>query len=86
MFLAEKTAEARRRGSSGKLPGLDETYKRRFRFRRTKEQINAMILRMFEAGVNGLATRLAWAMAEIDDAALIKDIEEENQKGSFCNS
>jgi ParB/RepB/Spo0J family partition protein len=87
LFLAEKTAEARRRGSSGKLPGLDETYKRRFRFRRTKEQINAMILRMFEAGVNGLATRaLAWAMAEIDDAALIKDIEEENQKGSFCNS
>ena len=80
ILIAEATAEARRRSTCGKLPGLPEAYKRRFKSRRTKAQVSAMILKMFDVGVNGLATRaLAWAAGEIEDEELLKDIANENQ-------
>jgi len=88
VFIANKTAEARRLGGkSGRLPGLPDACKRTFKSRRTKEQINAMILKMFGFGVNGLPTRaLAWSMGEVSDEELLKDIELENQRAADCNS
>ena len=84
MVAAEEMIEAKTRGKSGKMPGLVEACKRRFRDRRSKAQISAMISRMFAAGIEGLAPRVAARCAgNIDDAALIKDIEAENQRPTF---
>ncbi len=88
--IAEEVATARKRKGNGQMPGLPETCKRRFRDRRSKQQIADMILRMFNAGITGLPTRaLAWARGELTDDELQQDIEKAMQKGNqndpFCN-
>jgi len=81
ILIAKVVADAKAKGVSRKMPALPEAYKRRFKYRRTKEEISDMIVKMFDAGVNGLATRaLAWSMGEVSDEDFEKDIRCENQR------
>ncbi|REJ65608.1 MAG: ParB/RepB/Spo0J family partition protein [Planctomycetota bacterium] len=68
---AHEIALAKRRGrrpSEGKLS-------RRFRYRKTKAQINKMIAKMMNHGIAGLTTRsLAWAAGYISDDELDEEI------------
>ena len=81
--MAREIAEARERGGGKFLPGLDQKCKRRFQYRKTKGEISKMIARMFDAGITGLAPRVAaWCAGQISDEDLIADIErEENTDG-----
>ncbi len=72
---AAEMARAKRRGrhpSEGK-PG------RRFRYRKTKAQINRMIAKLMDYGLDGLTTRaLAWATGSISDDEFEEDIRRES--------
>ena len=76
--MARDIAEARERGKGKFLPGLSNACKRRFRYRRTKAEITRMIARMFDAGITGLAPRVAaWCAGSVTDEDLIAEIERE---------
>jgi ParB/RepB/Spo0J family partition protein len=76
--VAREIAEARERGKGKFLPGLSSACKRRFRYRRTKAEITRMIARMFDAGITGLAPRVAaWCAGSVTDEDLIAEIERE---------
>jgi ParB/RepB/Spo0J family partition protein len=65
--------------AKGKTKFLDPRFRRRYRKRRSKAQINKMIGRLLNAGINGLAPRsLAWAAGYVPDAELIREIEQES--------
>ena len=72
---AADIARAKRRGRhpSETKPG------RNFRYRKTKAQINRMIAKLMDHGVDGLATRaLAWAAGSIGDDEFEEDIRRES--------
>ncbi len=59
---------------------VDPKYRRNFRYRRRKEEINARIAQLMEVGLSGLATRFgAWCAGYISDDDLDRDIESEKQ-------
>jgi ParB family chromosome partitioning protein len=70
---ANDIAKAKRRGrhpSEGKAG-------RKFRYRKTKTQINRMIAQLLDRGIDGLTTRaLAWAAGSISDDDFQADISE----------
>ena len=85
LFLANETAKARNK--SGQLPGLPSTYKRKFKERRSKEQINKMVTKLFEAGITGLPCRvLAWAAGGVSDEEIDKDISSAQNGSPFYDS
>ena len=70
---ANDIAKAKRRGRhpSETKPG------RSFRYRKTKSQINQMIAKLMEHGLDGLTTRaLAWAAGSIGDDEFEEDIQQ----------
>jgi len=70
---ANDIAKAKRRGRhpSETKPG------RSFRYRKTKSQINQMIAKLMEHGLDGLTTRaLAWAAGSIGDNEFDEDIRQ----------
>jgi len=76
--MAREITEARERGKGKFLPGLSKACKRRFQHRRTKAQISRMIAHMFDAGITGLAPRVAaWCAGDVSDEDLIAEIERE---------
>jgi ParB/RepB/Spo0J family partition protein len=78
--IAREITEARERGKGKFLPGLSRACKGRFQHRRTKAQISRMIARMFDAGIAGLAPRVAaWCAGDVNDEELIADIEREGR-------
>jgi len=72
---AAEIAKAKRHGrkpSEGR-PG------RKFRYRKTKAQINRMIAKLMDHGIDGLTTRaLAWAAGSISDDDFEEDIRRES--------
>jgi len=84
--MAREITEARERGKGKFLPGLDKTCKRRFQGRRTKAEISRMIARMFDAGVTGLAPRVAaWCAGDVSDEELMAEIEREGNTDGNTN-
>jgi len=84
--MAREITEARDRGKGKFLPGLSNACKRRFQHRRTKAEISRMIARMFDAGVTGLAPRVAaWCAGDVTDEELIADAEREGRNNGNTN-
>ncbi len=85
LFLANQTAKARNK--SGQLPGLPSAYKRKFKDRRSKEQISKMVTKLFNAGITGLPCRvLAWAAGGVSDEEIDKDISSAQNGRPFYDS
>jgi ParB/RepB/Spo0J family partition protein len=85
LFLSNQVAKARNK--SGQLPGLPSTYKRKFKDRRSKEQIGKMIAKLFNAGISGLPCRvLAWAAGGVSDEEIDKDISSAQNGRPFYDS
>lgn len=81
VLLADKIAEARQRGTGKRLPGLDRKYKHRSKYPRGKKEIDAMILRMLDGGIRGLAPRVgAWCAGSLADEELLADIDSETKR------
>jgi ParB/RepB/Spo0J family partition protein len=73
---AQEISKAKEKGKT-KFLDVDARYKRRFRDRRSKEQIGQMIKVMFDAGIEGLPTRaLAWAAGYVSDEELQMEIKQ----------
>ena len=71
---AVEMAKAKRRG---RKPSEGRTG-RKFRYRKTKAQINQMIAKLMDHGIDGLTTRtLAWAAGSISDDDFEADIRQE---------
>jgi len=63
------------RGKTGKLD-VDPRYRRRFRARKSKQEIADMIAHLYAVNCHGLATRvLAWAAGRVTDQEIEQDIE-----------
>jgi ParB family transcriptional regulator, chromosome partitioning protein len=74
--LAREITEARERGKGKFLPGLSKTREQPPHTRRTKGEITRVIARMFDAGITGLAPRVAaWCAGNVSDEELIAEIE-----------
>jgi ParB/RepB/Spo0J family partition protein len=74
LMVADKIADARKRGRGNRLPGLDRKWK--LSKVRTREDINAMVERMLLAGITGLPPRVgAWCAGHIPDEDLLAEIE-----------
>lgn len=72
---AAEIAKAKRHG---RKPSEGRTG-RKFRYRKTKAQINRMIAKLMEHGIDGLTTRaLAWAAGSISDDEFEEDIRRES--------
>jgi ParB/RepB/Spo0J family partition protein len=85
LFLSNQVAKARNK--SGQLPGLPSTYKRKFKDRRSKEQISKMVAKLFNAGISGLPCRvLAWAAGGVSDEEIDKDISSAQNGRPFYDS
>jgi len=70
---ANNIAKAKRRGRHPSESKLD----RKFRYRKTKAQINRMIAKLMDQGLDGLTTRaLAWAAGSIGDDEFEEDIQQ----------
>lgn len=64
------------RGKNKRKINVNPRYRRTFRYRRGKEEINARIGQLLEAGLGGLVTRFgAWCAGYISDEELDHDIE-----------
>jgi len=64
------------RGKNKRKINVNPRYRRTFRYRRGKEEINARIGQLLEAGLGGLVTRFgAWCAGYINDEELDHDIE-----------
>jgi len=75
---AAEIAKAKRHG---RKPSEGRTG-RKFRYRKTKAQINRMIAKLMEHGIDGLTTRaLAWAAGSIGDDDFEEDIHRESTTG-----
>lgn len=75
VLLADRIAMAREQGRGKRLPGLERKYKRRSKYPRGKEEINAMVIRMLEAGITGLGPRVgSWCAGNLTDDELLQDI------------
>ena len=69
------------RGNRKRKLIVNPKFRRKFRYRRGKEEINARIAQLMEAGLSGLATRFgAWCAGYISDDDLDRDIEAEKQE------
>lgn len=69
------------RGNRKRKLIVSPKFRRKFRYRRGKEEINARITQLMEAGLSGLATRFgAWCAGYISDDDLDRDIEAEKQE------
>jgi len=72
---ATEMAKAKRRG---RTPSEGRTG-RRFRYRKTKAQINQMIANLMDHGLDGLTTRaLAWAAGSIGDDEFEEDVRRQS--------
>jgi len=79
---ANNIAKAKRRGRHPSETKLD----RKFRYRKTKAQINRMIAELMEHGLDGLTTRaLAWAAGSIGDDDFEEDIRHESTTGPLLS-
>ncbi len=68
------------RGKNKRKLVVNPRYRRKFRYRRGKEEINARIGQLMEAGLDGLVTRFgAWCAGYISDEELDRDIEAAKQ-------
>ncbi len=66
------------RGRRKRKLNVNPRFRRKFRYRRGKEEINARIAQLMEAGLSGLVTRFgAWCAGYISDDELDLDIEAE---------
>jgi ParB/RepB/Spo0J family partition protein len=66
------------RGARKRKLNVNPRYRRKFRYRRGKEDINARIAQLMEAGLSGLATRFgAWIAGYISDDEFDQDIDQE---------
>ena len=66
------------RGARKQKLHVNPRYRRKFRYRRGKEDINARIAQLMEAGLSGLATRFgAWIAGYISDDEFDQDIDQE---------
>ncbi len=75
MKAAEVIINARSRRT--KKLNVDPRYRRKFKYRRGKEQINERIAELMDEGLDGLATRaMAWCAGYITDEDLDQDILE----------
>jgi len=64
------------RGNRKRKLNVNPKFRRKFRHRRGKEEINARIGQLMEAGLSGLATRFgAWCAGYINDEEFDRDIE-----------
>ena len=83
--VAEALA-ASKRGRGRKAVFVGTIHTRSFRRRRTKSEINAMIVTMFGAGVTGLPTMMgSWCLGSVSDEELIEEIRryaETERRGS----
>ncbi len=74
------------RGRRTKKLNVDPRYRRKFKYRRGKDQINEKIGELMEAGLSGLATRaMAWCAGYISDDDFDKDISEAKQEKCETN-
>jgi ParB/RepB/Spo0J family partition protein len=75
---AQKIIDAKRQyGKSAPLNHLDPSFKRSFRYRKSKAAINKMVAKMLSKGITGLAPRMgAWCAGYITDKELNEDIKE----------
>ncbi len=73
---ARKIVELRReRGKSASMKRLNPKYRRKFRPRPTKPEINKMVAKMLGRGIEGLGPRMgAWCAGYISDAEIVEDI------------
>ncbi len=63
------------RGRRKRKLNVDPRYRRKFKYRRRKEQINERIAELMEAGLSGLATRaMSWCAGYISDDDFDQDI------------
>jgi len=68
------------RGRRNQKLNVSPKLRRRFKYRRSKQEINARIAQLMELGLSGLATRMgAWCAGYISDAEFDQDIEQEKQ-------
>ena len=69
------------RGKNKRKINVNPRYRRAFRYRRGKEEINARIAQLLEAGLGGLTTRFgAWCAGYVTDDELDRDIETAKQE------
>ncbi len=74
------------RGKNKRKLIVNPRYRRKFRFRRGKEEINARIAQLLEAGLGGLATRTAaWCAGYISDDEFDQDISDAKQENATEN-
>lgn len=73
------------RGKHKRKLNVNPRYRRKFRYRRGKEEINAKVGELMEAGLSGLATRMgAWCAGYVSDDEFAVDILEEIAKKNAC--
>lgn len=69
--------------ANSRRPRIRAELRRRFRRRKSKEEINKMVAYLLDSGLDGLVTRMgAWCAGYIDDAELLEDIRLELLKNS----
>jgi ParB/RepB/Spo0J family partition protein len=69
------------RGSRKRKLNVNPRFRRKFRYRRGKEEINTRIGQLMQAGLSGLATRFgAWIAGYISDDEFDQDIEREKRR------
>ena len=67
------------RGKRKRKLNVNPRFRRKFRYRRGKEEINAKVGKLMEAGLSGLVTRFgSWCACYISDDEFDQDIEEES--------
>jgi ParB/RepB/Spo0J family partition protein len=73
---AQKIVEAKRaHGTQASLRHLSPKYRRKFGYRKSKEEINRMVAKMLGHGITGLAPRIAaWCAGYVSDAEIERDI------------
>lgn len=66
------------RGKNKRKIAVNPKYRRKFRYRRGKEEVNSRIAQLMEAGLDGLVTRFgAWFAGYITDDEFDQDIQSE---------
>ena len=82
LVAARKIVENKQRyGKAASMKHLDKRYRRKFGYRKSKEEINRMVAKMLGWGVTGLGPRMgAWCAGYITDAEFVRDIRESLKK------
>jgi ParB/RepB/Spo0J family partition protein len=64
-------------GKTASMRHLDPSCRRKFGYRKSKEEINRLVAKMLGRGITGLAPRIgAWCAGYVTDAEIEKDIRE----------